>query len=68
MAKVILNGKATDFVPGENILGFLRTQKPGTKNLILEWNGKILTEKDPLETFQLKDGDTIDLFSMVGGG
>ena len=68
MAKVILNGKETDFSPGENILGFLQARKLGMKNLILEWNGRILTEKDLLKTFELKDGDTLNLFSMVGGG
>ena len=68
MTNVILNGKETEVAPGEKILGFLQARKVGTKNLILEWNGKILTEKDPLATFELKDGDTINLFSMVGGG
>ena len=68
MAKVILNGKETDFAPGEKILGFLQARKLGTKNLILEWNGKILTENDPLSNLELKDGDTLNLFSMVGGG
>ena len=68
MPKVILNGKETEFSEGENLQSFLRSRKPGVKNLIIEWNGKILTEKDPLETFTLKDGDTLNLFSMVGGG
>ena len=68
MAKVILYGKETDFAPGEKILGFLQARKLGTKNLILEWNGKILTENDPLANLELKDGDTLNLFSMVGGG
>ena len=68
MPKVILNGKETEFSEGENLQSFLRLRKPGVKNLIIEWNGKILTEKDPLETFTLKDGDTLNLFSMVGGG
>lgn len=68
MAKVILNGKETEFPPGEKILGFLQARKLGTKNLILEWNGKILTEKDPLESLELNDGDTLNLFFMVGGG
>ena len=68
MVKVILNGKETEFSSGEKILGFLQVRKLGTKNLILEWNGKILTEKDPLTNLELKDGDTINLFSMVGGG
>ena len=68
MAKVILNGKETELTEKENILGFLQARKLGTKNLILEWNGRILTGKDPLATFELKDGDTLNLFSMVGGG
>jgi thiamine biosynthesis protein ThiS len=68
MPKVILNGKETEFSEGETMQSFLQTRKPGVKNLIIEWNGKILTEKDPLETFTLKDGDTLNLFSMVGGG
>ena len=68
MAKVILNGKETEFSSGEKILGFLQARKLGTKNLILEWNGQILTEKDPLESLELNDGDTLNLFSMVGGG
>jgi len=68
MAKVVLNGKDIDLAPGENLLGFLQKRNVGVKNLILEWNGKILTEKDNLADFELKDGDTINLFSMVGGG
>ena len=68
MPKVILNGKETEFSEGENLQSFLQSRKPGVKNLIIEWNGKILTEKDPLETFTLNDGDTLNLFSMVGGG
>ena len=68
MPKVILNGKETEFSEGETLQSFLRSRKPGVKNLIIEWNGRILTEKDPLETFTLKDGDTLNLFSMVGGG
>ncbi len=68
MPKVILNGKETEFAEGETLQSLLRSRKPGVKNLIIEWNGKLLTEKDPLETFTLKDGDTLNLFSMVGGG
>ena len=68
MAKIILNGRETDLSPGEDLFAFLRARNPGAKNLILELNGRILTERDPLETFSLKDGDVLNLFSMVGGG
>lgn len=68
MSKVILNGKEIEFSEGENIRTLLRSRKSGMKNLIIEFNGNILTEKDPLENFTLKDGDSINLYSMVGGG
>lgn len=68
MAKIVLNGRETESPPGENLLAFLRARNSGAKNLILELNGRILTEHDPLETFTLKDGDVLNLFSMVGGG
>ena len=68
MASVIWNGKETEFSAGETLRSFLLSRKPGVGNLILEWNGRILTEHDPLETFPLRDGDTLNLFSMVGGG
>lgn len=68
MAKLILNGKATDFPDGETLFGFLQSKKPGVRNLILELNGQILTENDPLKTIRLKEDDVLNLFSMVGGG
>ena len=68
MAKLILNGREAEFPEGETLLSFLQSVKSDTKNLILEWNGKILTGNDLLEKFTLKDGDTLNLFSMVGGG
>ena len=68
MAKIILNGNEADLVEGENLLSFLQSRKLSVKNLILEWNGKILTDKEPLEKCKLQDGDTLDLFFMVGGG
>lgn len=68
MPKVILNGEETKFAEGETLGPFLRSRKPREKNLIVDWNGRILTEHDPLDEFTLSDGDRIDLFSMVGGG
>jgi len=68
MANIKLNGQDAEFAPGETLRGFLRARSLDGDNLILEWNGKILTGKDPLETFKLQDEDTLNLFSMVGGG
>ena len=68
MAKIIFNGREKDISPGEDLLTFLRSRNVVAKNLILDWNGRILTERDPLDTFTLNASDTLDLFSMVGGG
>lgn len=68
MAQIIFNGKAAEFAPGDKLASFLRSRNIAAKNLIVEWNGKILTENDPLDSFTLQDGDTVNLFSMVGGG
>lgn len=68
MPKIILNGKNVDSPDGENLLSFLRARNIPVENLILEFNGQILTGNDPLGTIVLKDGDTLNLFSMVGGG
>ena len=68
MAQIIFNSKAAEFATGDTLASFLRSRNIAAKNLIVEWNGKILTESDPLESFTLQDGDTVNLFSMVGGG
>ena len=68
MAKVILNGKETEFSEGESLFSFLHSRMPGARNLILEWNGRILTEDDLQKNSVLKDGDTLNVFSLVGGG
>ena len=68
MSKIILNGQETELAEDLALLSFLQSRQVKPENLIVEWNGKILTGKDPLETFKLQDGDTLNLFSMVGGG
>lgn len=68
MPNIILNEKVVDSPDGENLLSFLQARNIAVDNLILEFNGQILTGKDPLGTIILKDGDTLNLFSMVGGG
>ena len=68
MPEIILNEKRVGSPDGENLLSFLQTRNIPVENLILEFNGQILTGKDPLGTIILKDGDTLNLFSMVGGG
>ena len=68
MPKIILNEKQVDSPEDDNLLSFLQARNIPVDNLILEVNGQILTGTDPLGTIILKDGDTLNLFSMVGGG
>ena len=68
MPNIILNEKKVDSPDGDNLLSFLQERNIPVDNLILEFNGQILTGKDPLGTIILKDSDTLNLFSMVGGG
>ena len=68
MPKIILNEKNVDSPDGDNLLSFLQARNIPIAHLILEFNGQILTGTDPLGTIILKDGDTLNLFSMVGGG
>ena len=68
MPKIILNEKQVDSPEDDNLLSFLQARNIAVDNLILEFNGQILTGKDPLGTIILKDGDMLNLFSMVGGG
>ena len=68
MPKIILNEKQVDSPEDDNLLSFLQARNIAIDNLILEFNGQILTGNDPLGTIALNDGDTLNLFSMVGGG
>lgn len=68
MPKIILNEKQVDSPEDDNLLSFLQARNIAVDNLILEFNGQILTGKDPLGMIILKDGDRLNLFSMVGGG
>ena len=68
MVKIIFNGKAETVAEEETLHSFLSKHQLAGKNLIIEWNGKIFTENDSLESFSLHSGDELNLFSMVGGG
>lgn len=68
MQNIQFNGKNLTIKDQISIAAFLEEQKISRKNLILEWNGIILSGSDPLEKHILQDGDQLNLFSMVGGG
>ena len=53
MPKIILNEKQVDSPEDDNLLSFLQARNIAVDNLILEFNGQILTGKDPLGTIIL---------------
>ena len=67
MQNIQFNGQNLTIKEQMPIAAFLEEQKISRKNLILEWNGMILSGSDPLEEHILQDGDRLNLFSMVGG-
>ena len=62
------NRKKKQTADGISIAAFLRTETIHLSNLILELNGEILRPDADLESIQLKDGDCLNAFSLVGGG
>lgn len=68
MQNIQFNGKHLTIKEQISIADFLTEQKIPRQNLILEWNGSLLTGSDPLEEHFLQNGDRLELFTMVGGG
>ncbi len=65
--KVLLNGTEESVSPGMTVRDFLNAHSFSGKNLILEWNGEILPLEKAGEAV-LHDGDSLNVFSLVGGG
>lgn len=68
MQNIQFNEKNLTIEDPMSIAAFLEERKISRKNLILEWNGTILSGSDALEKHILQNGDRLNLFSMVGGG
>lgn len=65
--KVTINGNEMEFQDGINIQEMLESINNTTKMIVIEKNLEIV----PKETFSqtiLKEGDTIEIISFVGGG
>lgn len=65
--KIILNGTEVEAEPESTVRSFLDAHNFKGKNLILEWNGEILPLEKAAETI-LHNGDSLNVFSLVGGG
>ena len=65
--KILLNGMEESVSPETTVRDFLKAHGFSGKNLILEWNGEILPLEKAGEAV-LHDGDSLNVFSLVGGG
>jgi sulfur carrier protein len=63
---ITVNGKAESIMPN-TILEYITEKKIKPEALIVEYNFKII-KKDLWGTTFLKDNDTLELLSFVGGG
>ena len=67
MTKITLNGKHKEFSSQPNLNDLIGQCCQDTRHVIAELNGQII--KNPAwKNTQIKDGDTVELISMVGGG
>lgn len=64
---ILLNGSEVSAPAGITVRDFLAARGFKGDHLILEWNGEILPAAKAGETV-LHDGDSLNVFSLVGGG
>lgn len=63
---VKINGNTTD-IAGKSLAEYLATTDYDTKRIAVERNGEIVPKAQYGEVI-LKDGDTVEVVSFVGGG
>ena len=62
--KIIFNGTAD----GTTLNAFLEERKIQRKNVIVELNEDVVSVKEEISGRILKDGDVLNLYSVVAGG
>jgi sulfur carrier protein len=65
--RIILNGQAQQVPDGSDILKMIGQFCQDTAPVMTEINGQVVARPE-WEGFILKDGDTVELVSFVGGG
>ena len=68
MVNIQLNGKNHEVAAAVTLAELLAEAGFKTTNLLVEYNGEILTEPAAWAATRLADGDRINLFSLVAGG
>lgn len=65
--KITINGQSKDFESEQNLKDVITKVSPNCERVIAELNGDIV--KSPKwESISVKDGDTLELVTFVGGG
>ncbi|MGI6078002.1 MAG: sulfur carrier protein ThiS [Fastidiosipilaceae bacterium] len=62
-----INGKKESKYSGVSVHEYLAVQQFDERRIAVEYNGKILPEKD-YDKVILKDGDQLEVVTFVGGG
>ncbi len=65
---ILLNGRSRTAPRGETLAELLDDEKIAKTNLLVEYNGEILSAPEQWAKTVLGDGDEIHLFSLVAGG
>lgn len=65
--KIKINGKIHNMEKNKTLAGFIKSKKLNPRNIVVELNGTIVNKKNYLKT-KLKEKDTVEIISFVGGG
>ena len=65
--KITVNGKAVEIWENTSLSGFIEVYNLRREGVIAELNEKVIT-RDMWEDAVLREGDCLELVSLVGGG
>jgi thiamine biosynthesis protein ThiS len=64
---IVFNGEPTELPPGMTVADLLRELNVVPQRVAVEVNLEVVP-RSRIETFQLSDGDRLEVVSLVGGG
>ncbi|GAW93931.1 thiamine biosynthesis protein ThiS [Calderihabitans maritimus] len=65
--KVTVNGKVVELRQGMTVLEYLREKKVNPDGVIVVYNSDVLNRED-WDATVLKEEDTVEILTMMGGG
>jgi sulfur carrier protein len=66
-SKITVNGKEYSISENSTLAAFMREHDIAVEKTVVAVNGDVIKRED-MESCRLKNGDTIDLMTFVGGG